>query len=126
MRTYGPGFDAKGKIGAFVVAAMLVLVVQACASLGLQQPKTFREDYAYALGQTTALRTAAAQALDARQISIADAEYVLRLTDQSRGYLDGAKQVYEAGQTLEGKTRLELATAVLLQLQTFLNARASK
>lgn len=106
------------------LAALACMVAMGCTALGLQQPKTFRDDYAYAIGQTAALRTAAAQSLDARQISIKDAEYVLQLTDQSRAYLDTARQVYEAGQTLEGKQKLELATAVLLQLQSFLNSRA--
>ncbi len=107
-------------------AVIAVPTLQGCGLLGLQESKTFSEDYAYALGQTTALRTAAKQALEARQISLKDAEYVLQVTDQSRAYLDTAQQVYTAGDSLKGKTQLELATAVLTQLQTFLNARASR
>lgn len=111
---------------AALVAVLAITILQACSSLGLAQPKSFRDSYAYALGQTTALRTTASQALDARLITVADAEYVLKTTDQSRLYLEQSKQIYEAGQSLEGKRQLELATAVLLQLQTYLNARASK
>lgn len=111
---------------AFLLATAVIAmpIMQGCTALGLQQPETFRGSYAYALGQTTALRTAAAAALNERQISIKDAEYVLQVTDQSRAYLDTARQVFEAGQTLEGKRQLELATAVLLQLQSYLNSRA--
>ncbi len=109
---------------AFVLLAAIAFL-QGCTALGLTQPKTFRDSYAYALSQTTALRTAAATALNARQISIKDAEYVLQVTDQSRAYLDTAKQVYEAGDAVAGKTQLELASAVLLQLQTYLNSRAA-
>lgn len=122
------GGFARPLILALLLATAVVATpaLQGCAALGLQDSKSFSQDYAYALSQTTALRSAAAQALDARQISIADAEYVLRLTDQSRAYLDTAQQVYTAGDALKGKTQLELATSVLLQLQSFLNARASK
>lgn len=109
-----------------VLVIQFALLIQACTALGLQQPETFRDDYAYALGQTTALRTTAAQALEQRQISIKDAEYVLQVTDNSRAYLDTAKQVYESGEQLKGKSQLEVATSVLLQLQQFLNTRASK
>lgn len=108
------------------VAVLAITILQACVALGLEQPKSFRDSYAYALGQTTALRSAASQALDARQITIADAEYALKVTDESRVYLDQSKQIYEAGQDLEGKRQLELATAVLLQLQTYLNARSAR
>jgi hypothetical protein len=121
------GFARPAMLALLLATSVIALpVMQGCTALGLQQPKTFSDDYAYALGQTTAVRAAAAQALNARQISLRDAEYVLQLTDRSRVYLDTAREVYEAGQTLEGKTQLELATAVLIQLQTFLNARAAK
>jgi hypothetical protein len=86
--------------------------LQACTSLGLQQPKSFDQSYAYALAQTTAVRDAARIALEARQISIADAEYALRVTDQSRTYLDTARQLFQAGDSLRGKAQLELATAI--------------
>ncbi len=108
---------------AFVLLAAIAFL-QACTSLGLAQPKTFRDDYAYALTQITALRNASTTALNARQISIKDMEYVIQVCDQSRAYLDTAKQVYEAGDSLKGKTQLELASSVLLQLQNFLNSRS--
>lgn len=108
------------------LAVLTVPVLQGCQLLGLQQPKSFDETYAYALGQTTALRTAARISLDARQISLADAQYVLALTDQSRALLDTSRQVFDAGDVLKGKAQLDLAVAVLLQLQQFLNERATK
>lgn len=110
------------------IAVMLAIVclhsLQGCTALGLQQPKTFRDDYVYAITQITALRNTSTAALNARQINIKDMEYVIQLCDQSRAYLDTARQVYEAGETLAGKTKLELATGVLLELQKFLNSRA--
>ncbi|HYE70611.1 MAG TPA: hypothetical protein VD932_03710 [Aquabacterium sp.] len=106
-----------------VTAVIAMPVLQGCTALGLQAPKTFADDYAYALSQTTALRTAAAQALNTRQISVADAQYVLALTDQSRSLLDTSRQVYEAGESLKGQSQLELATNILTRLQAYLNAR---
>lgn len=106
-------------------AVLAVPVLQGCQFLGVTQPKSFRDDYAYALAQVTAVRKTATDLLNARQLSVADAEYVLKTTDQARAYLDTARGVYEAGETVKGQSGLELATNVLLQLQTFLNARAT-
>lgn len=115
------------RIACTLIAAMLcITAMQACSSLGIQQPQTFDERYAYALGQTTALRQAATQGLANKSIGVADAEYVLKLTDQSRQYLDTARQVVTAGDAAKGKTQLELATSILTQLQAYLTARASK
>lgn len=121
------GFARPLMLALLLATAVIAMpALQGCAALSLQQPKTFRDDYAYALGQTTALRTAARQALEARQISIREAEYVLQTTDQARAYLDTAKQVYEAGDALKGQSGVELATNVLTQLQSFLNARSTR
>lgn len=108
------------------VAAVAITILQGCAGLGLEKPKSFKDDYAYALGQITAVRQAATTALDARQITIADAQYALQLTDQSRQYLESARTVAEAGDELKGKSQLALATTVLTKLQAYLNARAPK
>lgn len=121
------GFARPVMLAMLLATAVIAMpALQGCAALGLQQPKTFADSYAYALGQTTALRTAATTALNSRQISVADAQYVLQTTDQARGYIDTARGVYDSGESLKGKSQLELATGVLLQLQTYLNARASK
>jgi hypothetical protein len=120
-------FQHRYRVAILVLAAIVCAsVLQGCTALGLQQPKTFRDDYAYAITQVTAVRDTATTLLERRQISIKDAEYVLETSRQSRAYLDTAKQVYEAGQTLEGKTQLELATSILTQLETFLTSRASR
>lgn len=107
-------------------AILCMHALQGCGALGLQQPQTFNERYAYALGQTTAIREAATVSLNARQISIKDAEYALKLTDQSRQFLDAAKQVADAGDVANAQGQLALVTNVLTQLQTYLNARTPK
>jgi hypothetical protein len=107
-------------------AVLSMPALQGCGSLGLQQPETFSDRYAYALGQTTAIRDAARVSLDAKQISIKDAEYALQVTDRSRQLLDTAKQVADAGEVAKAQGQLALVTNVLTQLQTYLNARTPK
>lgn len=108
----------------FGTAVLALPVLQGCQFLGVTQPKTFRDEYAYSLAQVTAIRKTATDLLTTKQISAADAEYVLKTSDQARTYLDTARSVYEAGDSVKGQTGLQLVTNVLLQLQTFLNARS--
>lgn len=130
-----PVQPAQSRQGGFARPLMLALLLgiavvatpflQGCQALGIPQAQSFAQRYAYALSQTTALRAAATQALNARTISTADAEYVLKLTDESRKLIDQAQVIARAGEELKGKTQLELATAVLTQLQAYLTARQS-
>lgn len=106
-------------------AVIAVTALQGCEALGIQRAQTFSQRYAYALSQTTGLRTAAKQALTARTISTADAEYVLKLTDESRKLLDNAKRIADAGDAANGQTQLELAVTILTQLQAYLASRQS-
>lgn len=121
------GGYARPLVLAWLLAAGVVAlpVLQGCEALGIQPAKTFQQRYAYALSQTSALRVAATQALTARSISTADAEYVLKLTDESRKLLDNARLVVDAGEAAKGQTQLELATTILTQLQAYLTKRTS-
>lgn len=101
----------------------LPAVLQGCTQLGLQQPQTFNQRYAYALGQVTAIRQVATSALNAKQISIADAEYTLKVTDQSRQLLDAANSLADAGDIASAEGRVALVTGILTQLQNYLNSR---
>lgn len=127
---------APAKQGGFARPAMLAMllgcsvlalpVMHGCTALGLQQPESFDQRYAYALSQTSALRLAATEALQLHQITSADAEYVLKVTDQSRALLDRAREAYQFGDQLKGKSQLEVATSVMLELQRYLNLRSAK
>ena len=101
-------------------------VLQGCEALGIQPAKSFQQRYAYALSQTSALRVAATQALTSKSISTADAEYVLKLTDESRKLLDNARLIVDAGEAAKGQTQLELAVTILTQLQDYLTRRQAK
>lgn len=112
-----------GAVTAFYVA---FLVLAGCASLGLEAPQSFDERLAYAVTQNAAARQAAANALDAGDIQLADAQYVLKSTDSARELLDAAKVASGGGDIQTAEGRLSLATNVLTELQAYLRKGSKK
>jgi hypothetical protein len=110
------------ELSAIFLSASLV----ACAQLGIVAPQSFEQRLAYTYGSVTAVRTSAAQALQAGTISKADAQKVLDLSDQARGLLDSSRMASKGGDMTNAVGQLNLANAVLLELQKYLNARAEK
>ena len=105
------------------VGTVGVTVLPGCAAIGLQPAKSFEEGWAYALGQTTALRQAATDGLNAGTLTADDGEYVLKVTDQSRALLDAARAAHGAGDVETAEDRLALTTQILTQLQAYLRAK---
>lgn len=105
------------------VAVLAVLLLSACAQLGVQPPQSLGERLAYAYGVNTAVRDASTSALVAGEITADDMANLIELADQARGLLDGARMAYGAGDMGTAESRLALATSVLVQLQTYLRAR---
>lgn len=100
----------------------LVLMLAACAQLGLAPAKSFDDRLAYAYGTNTALREASTAALNAKQITSSDMEHIMAVNDQARSILDAARGMKDIDpKTAEG--RLVLATNLLVQLQTFLRSK---
>lgn len=111
----------------------------ACAQLGLEPPKDFGDSLAYAYSQNTGFRQSATQALQVKSITVADANKALADTDKVRETLDQArkagcptaaasdpKPVCLTTVPQTALDSLKLASALLSQLQTFLNARGVK
>lgn len=120
------GFVRASMLGLLLaIGAVGVVAVPGCAAIGLQSPQTFNERYAYAISQTTGLRQTAADALTAKQISVDDAEYVLKVTDESRALLNAARAALTAGDTSTAEGRLSLATNILAQLQAYLRTKGA-
>lgn len=123
------GFTRMSFLSLLATAGMIALTLpvvvnlQGCAQLGIQQAKTFNENAAYALAQTTALREAATDSLTFGQLTVGDAEYVLKLTDQSRALIDAAQLAYAGGDVSTAEGRLQLVIGVLTQVQTYLNSK---
>lgn len=111
----------KLKVG--IASVLMLVMIAACASLGVVQPQSFDQKVAYSNGVLTGVVNATATSLDAHQISSEDAKGVRNLAKEAAGFLDAARA---AGNTPEGNSQLALATAVLTQLQTYLNDRSRK
>ncbi len=120
------GFARPLLLALLLATAVIALpVLQGCQALALQQARTFNQRYAYAMGQTTAVREAATAALNAGQISIADAEYAQQIANQSRELLDAAKLVADTGKSATADNQVLLAIGLLTKLQAYLNQRQS-
>ncbi|HMU15800.1 MAG TPA: hypothetical protein PKC95_00015 [Thauera aminoaromatica] len=108
----------------FALAALIVLA--ACTSIGVQPPRSFDQQLAYAYSSHTAVLSAAANALEAGDLTVEDSEAVLQLADQSRTLLDAARVASNAGDIATAEGRLALATNVLEQLLAYLRTRGVK
>lgn len=106
------------------VAAVLSFIT-GCASLGLAPADSFDARLAYAYGTHTAVLQAASAAVNAGTLSKQDGATVLTLATQSRVLLDSARAV-ESTDPTTAAGRLQLATQVLTQIQTYLQSKGVK
>lgn len=102
----------------------LLFILTACTSLGLAPASSFEERLAYAVSQNAAVRGTAAASLERSEISLEDAQRVLKITDEVRTALDAARRAAGAGDVATAEGRLQLATSILVNLQTYLRSRA--
>lgn len=102
----------------------LIFLLTACASLGLAPASSFEERLAYAVSQNAAVRNTAAVSLERNEIHLEDAQRVLKITDEVRTALDAARLASGAGDVSTAEGRLQLATAILTELQNYLRSRA--
>lgn len=105
---------------------LALLLIAGCESLGVATPQTFEERLAYGYSQNAAIRTSAAQALQAKTISKDDAQRVLSTTDIARTGLDAARAAHGAGDVSTAMGRLQMANSLLQSVSTFLQSRGSK
>lgn len=102
---------------------VLAVLLASCAQLGLENADTFEKKLAYAYGQNTGFRQAAALGVNQRSLSSAEGTAVLGFTDNTRVFLDAAKV---ATDPVKAQTNLTLALGVLTQVQQYLHARGVK
>lgn len=115
--------------GSFLVAATLMLtlaVLAACGTGGIEKPQSFEQQLAYAYSTHTAVLEAAANAVELDQLSIEDAQQVLRLSDESRVLLDASRAALGVGDVTTAQGQLTLATNILTQLKAYLNSRTQR
>lgn len=101
---------------------LLLMILSGCAALGIQSAQTFDQKVAYAAQVNTAVLTASTAALRAKQISSADHEQVLKMSGEAKVLTDSARLLSSTDPNA-ANAKLALATAVLTQLQTYLNSR---
>lgn len=99
-----------------------LLLLAACAQLGLAPASTFEQRLAYAVSQNAAVRQTAAVSLEHGEISLEDAQRVLKLTDETRQALDAARVASGVGDVSTAEGRLQLATSILVNLQAYLRS----
>jgi hypothetical protein len=122
------------RLGMLLTLLSLLLFV-GCASLGLQTADTFNQKLAYSYGQVTAARKGAlavinakcpdeaAMQTDACKSAVKDGQHVQAMADEARQGLDAAKGYAMAGNLTAASTQLQLESAALTALQTYLSAK---
>lgn len=108
-----------------LVLAIALSSLGGCSDFGLERPQSFDQKLAYAYGTHTAVLTAATMALDAGRITVDDAQQILDMADQTRSLLDGSRLLASTGDLSAAENRLALATAVLIQIQDYLNRQGA-
>jgi len=109
-----------------MVATGLLVMLSACAALGLSTPKGFDQQLAEAYGVHTAVVQTADQSVNAGSLSKEDGKRVYQLAQDSRGVLDAAKAAELAGDQAGAQRNLVLALTGLQALQTFLTSKGVK
>jgi hypothetical protein len=116
--------------------AVLLVALSGCAYLGLQTADTFNQKLAYAYGQVTAARKGATSVITAScptpeqtqacKSAVADGKHVQSMADEARQGLDLAKTYAAAGNLQQANVQLQLESAALTALQTYLLAKGIK
>jgi hypothetical protein len=105
-------------------------MLTSCAALGLQTADTFNQKLAYAYGQVTAARKGATSVISAScttpeqtaacKAAVADGKHIQAMADEARQGLDLAKTYAAAGNVQQANVQLQLETAALTALQSYL------
>jgi len=109
-----------------VAAIATIVMLDACAQLGLATPKGFDQSLAEAYGTHTAVVSATVTALIAGTITSAEAAAVQKQAIAVRETLDAAKEAEQLGNTTAANNDLTLAVTGLTALQSYLNNQGKK
>jgi endoglucanase Acf2 len=108
-----------------LLSFLLAISLAGCAQLGLVAPKSFEQQVAYAEGTVTAVRDSAASALNAKTMKLSDAQQVQMLADQADDLIMASRVASSAGDTSTALAKLQLATAILTQLQSYVQPKGN-
>jgi hypothetical protein len=119
-----------------LVALAIAIPLAGCAYIGLETADTFNQKLAYAYGQVTAARKGATSVItascptpappvqtDACKAAVADGKHIQAMADEARQGLDLAKTYAAAGNLQQANMQLQLESAALTALSTYLASR---
>ncbi len=110
----------------FFAMLVMCMLLTACAQVGLAPAESFDQKLAYGYSTVAAVRTSAADALKSGTITVSDAKQALVITDTARTALDAASEANGHGDTTTAIGKLAMATAMLTQLQQYLQSKGVK
>jgi ribosomal protein L17 len=102
-----------------VILLFILALVSACAQLGMESPQTLNQKIAVTVSSVTAVRQSATTLLQAKKITVADAENVQATADQVIAAAKVAQQMATTDPT-GAATKLETARTVLNALSAYL------
>jgi len=102
--------------------AFVLMWLAACAQLGLPTPTTMNEKLAAAQGSVTQVRTTATNLLTAKQITVADAENALKVTDAASEGIAVARTL-SATDPNAAQARLTMIVTTLTAIQAYLASK---
>jgi hypothetical protein len=104
----------------WVLIAVVAAGIAGCKDLGVTPPQSTEQRIAYGYSTVTAVRTEAANLLDAGKIDVKTARTVQDTADLARASLDQARAYQAAGDTQKATQAVAAATALLTSLQQLL------
>lgn len=110
------------RIRNYTALAIACWFLTACAALGIAPAQNLEQKIAYAQGVNTAVLTSSTAALRAQQITGDDHEHVIKIAEQAKALTDSAR-LLSATDTDAAARKLQMATVILTELQTWLNSR---
>ncbi len=117
-----------------LLAAVMLVAIAACSTLGLPSADTFNQKVAVAQGSVTQIRVSATQLLNTKAIGVTDAENVLKQTDAAAEGIAVSRTLYtqvcpatapQPCTSPAASNRLAVATGILTVLQTYLAAQSA-
>lgn len=104
------------------VSALLILLT-ACALLGVEKAQTFNQSLAYVYGTQTAVAQQLAEKTRSGLISSDDNSRFVRLVEESKQIADGARSAMQDGDTSTAEGKLNLARSILVEVDAYVRGR---
>lgn len=101
----------------------LLLIISACASIGLQPPANLTQRIDNAYGNVTAVVNTAIAGRERGQLTAEEGAFISELAKNARTVLQAADTLNKVGDVEGAEGRLLLALGILQQLDAYLNGK---